>query len=54
MLTLVLVPVMYALLAPEHFVASHGAAGKPPADGRLPIDGAVSLPPQPAAAPGRA
>jgi HAE1 family hydrophobic/amphiphilic exporter-1 len=35
-LTLVLVPIMYVLLAPEHFVPSHGASGPPdptPANG---------------------
>jgi HAE1 family hydrophobic/amphiphilic exporter-1 len=32
-LTLVLVPIMYVLLAPEHFVPSHGAAKGPTLDG---------------------
>jgi HAE1 family hydrophobic/amphiphilic exporter-1 len=32
-LTLVLVPIMYTLLAPEHFVPSHGGAKAPPVSG---------------------
>ncbi len=32
-LTLVLVPVMYVLLAPKHFVPSHGGAGGPKSEG---------------------
>jgi HAE1 family hydrophobic/amphiphilic exporter-1 len=37
-LTLVLVPIMYVLLAPEHFVPSHAATG--PSEGAVPVNGA--------------
>ena len=52
MLTLVLVPIMYALLAPEHFAPSHGGARRPPAERTVLLattNGARNVPGPPAA-----
>ena len=53
-LTLVLVPVMYVLLAPEHFVPSHGGAQGQKSNGTGAADGNGAIHPGPAAQPAHA